>query len=215
MKTDGAIFDLDGTLLDSMGAWDTVACDYLVSCGAVPKPDLKDKIKIMTIKQAGEYFKSEYGVESTPEKMREGIGLIMGKFYSEKVEMKPGADKFLSLLKSKGIKMCVCSATERPLVEIALKRCGLRDYFSGIFSCADVSKGKDSPDVYNLGLSHLGTDRENTFVFEDALYALSTAKSAGFKTVGVRDSSEACQAELRKIADYYITDYESAIELFK
>lgn len=215
MKIEGAIFDLDGTLLDSMHAWDTVACDYLISCGATPKPDLNDKIKIMTIKQAGEYFKSEYGVDSTPEKMREGIGLIMGKFYSETVEAKPHVQEFLSFLKDQGVKMCVCSATERELVKIALKRCGLTEYFSGVFSCADVGKGKNAPDVYNLGLSHLGTDRSCTYVFEDALYAMKTAKKAGFGTVGVYDASESCQAELKEISDYYIKDYGSVIELFQ
>ncbi|MDD6275876.1 MAG: HAD family phosphatase [Clostridia bacterium] len=215
MNIEGAIFDLDGTLLDSMGAWDTVACDYLISCGATPKPDLKDKIKIMTIRQAGEYFKSEYGIDSTPEKMREGIGRIMGKFYSETVEAKPRVGEFLSLLKSKGVKMCICSATESELIKIALKRCGLLEFFSGVFSCADVGKGKDFPDVYNLGLSHLGTEISRTYVFEDALYAMQTAKTAGFQTVGVYDSSEPYQQELKDISDYYIKDYGSAIELFK
>ena len=103
--------------------------------------------------------------------------------------------------------MCIATATERSLVEAALARCGVLDYFSEIFTCSSVSAGKDEPAIYREALKFLGTDRTNTMVFEDSLYALTTAKKDGFYTTAVYDSHEENQAEIQRLANCRIHDY--------
>jgi beta-phosphoglucomutase-like phosphatase (HAD superfamily) len=107
--------------------------------------------------------------------------------------------------------MCVATVTDRYLVEETLERLGIRHYFSEIFTCAEVGFGKDKPIIYRKALKHFGTTKEETCIFEDALFALKTAKADGFTTVGVYDRHENRQNELQSLADYYIRDFADSI----
>jgi hydroxymethylpyrimidine kinase/phosphomethylpyrimidine kinase len=103
--------------------------------------------------------------------------------------------------------MCVATVTDRYLAEAALTRLNIRQFFSEIFTTAEIGCGKNNPAIYRTALSYLGTPKEETAVFEDALHALVTAKNDGFRVVGVYDAHEKRQAEMRAEADYYISDY--------
>ena len=107
--------------------------------------------------------------------------------------------------------MCVATVTDRYLVEETLERLGVLHYFSEIFTCAEVGFGKDKPIIYRKALEHLGTKKDETIVFEDALFALRTAKADGFYTVGVYDRHEKRQDELKSLADYYILDFADPV----
>jgi len=203
----GAIFDVDGTLLDSMSVWANIGADYLRFLGYEPRENLNETFKSMSLYQAACYYQSEYGVTLSTEEIIAGVNDRIGQFYRERAGLKPGVAGFLRQLREKGVKMCIATATDRPLVEAALERCGVLAYFSDIFTCFSVGHGKDEPVIYRTALEHLQTARAKTIVFEDALYAAKTARRYNFFTAAVYDSYEKHQAELRAAADLYITDF--------
>ena len=203
----GAIWDLDGTLLDSMSAWDHVGENYLQRHGYKPEPNLNEVIASMSLHQAADYFIEHYGVKQTRTELIKEAVEIVDDFYRYEAKLKPHAAEFLALLHHSGLKMCIATATERSLVEAALKRCGVLHYFCQIFTCSSVGAGKDEPLIYREALKYLGTDRSNTMVFEDSLHALTTAKKDGFYVTAVYDDHEERQAEMIQLADCRILDF--------
>ena len=207
----GAIFDLDGTLLDSMFIWDTIGEEYLRSLGKEPHEDLKETFMTLTLEEAAEYYREHYGVTLSVKEIVDGVNAMVEQTYRTKVTLKPGISEYLAWLKENGVRMCVATVTDRYLVEETLERLGVRHYFSEIFTCAEVGFGKDKPVIYQKALEHLGTAKDETYVFEDMLFALNTAKTDGFPTVGVYDRHEAHQDELKELSDYYVLDFTDPI----
>ncbi len=205
----GAIFDLDGTIIDSMFIWDTVAEDYLRSLGKEPKENLRETFKTFTLFQSAEYYREHYGIKLSVREIIDGINNMVTETYKTKVSLKTGVKDFLKRLHSKGVKMCVDTVTERHIAEDVLCRLGVREYFSQIFSCNDMGHGKESPEIYRKALKYLGTNKNETVVFEDAFHSLKTAKDDGFLVAAVYDEHEPRQKEIKEISDYYITDFES------
>lgn len=211
----GAIFDVDGTLLDSMHIWDTIGEDYLRSLGYEPKENLNEKFKRLSLHQAAEYYRSEYGVALSVQEICDEVNRWIDRFYREEVQLKPGVESFLQRLSERGVKLCIATATDEHLVRAALDRCGVLGFFSGIYTCTGVGSGKDEPYIYRSALEHLGTPRGETIVFEDALYALKTAKADGFVAAAVYDGHEREQQELQALADYYLPDYMNCEQFWK
>jgi len=207
----GAIFDLDGTLLDSMFIWDTIGEEYLRSLGKEPHEDLKETFMTLTLEEAAVYYREHYGVTLSVKEIVDGVNSMVEQTYRTKVTLKPGIPEYLAWLKENGVRMCVATVTDRYLVEETLERLGVRHYFLEIFTCAEVGFGKDKPIIYQKALEHLGTVKDETYVFEDMLFALNTAKTDGFPTVGVYDRHEVHQDELKELADYYIFDFTDPI----
>ena len=207
----GAIFDFDGTLLDSMFIWDTIGEDYLRTLGKEPHEDLKETFMTLTLEEAAEYYREHYKVTLSVTEIVDSINAMVEGIYRTKVTLKPGVMAYLRLLKERGVKMCVATVTDRYLVEDTLERLGILHYFSEIFTCAEVGYGKDKPIIYQKALEHLGTAKEETFVFEDSLFALETAKTDGFPTVGVYDMHESRQEEMKRLADCYVRSLEEPV----
>lgn len=206
----GAIFDLDGTLLDSMFIWDTIGEDFLRSLGIEPKEDLKETFKTFTLQQSACYYRSNYGVTLSVNEIINGVNAMVANYYCNILLLKPGVAAFLMKLRERGIKMCIATATDRHLVEAALERCGVRAFFSEIFTCTQVGKGKEEPAIYRAAQEHLGTDKMETVVFEDAAHALKTAKTDGFLTAAVYDAHENNQEDMKKFSDFYIENFLNA-----
>ena len=204
----GAIFDFDGTLVDSMFIWDTFGADYLRTLGKEPRENLTETFKTFTLEQAAEYYREHYGVALSVNEIVDGVNEMVAEIYRTKVALKNGVLEFLRDLRSKGVKMCVATVTDRPIVEDVLCNLGIRDFFTEIFTCAEVGYNKETPHIYRAALDVLGTKKDETVVFEDALHALMTAKNDGFTVAAVYDKHEAKQIEMRSEADYYISDYE-------
>ena len=204
----GAIFDFDGTLVDSMFIWDNFGEDYLRTLGKELKENLTETFKTFTLEQAAEYYREHYGVSLSVGEIVDGVNEMVAEIYRTKVALKKGVLEFLRDLRSKGIKMCVATVTDRPIVEDVLKKLGIRDFFTEIFTCAEVGHNKETPHIYRAALEALGAKKDETVVFEDALHALMTAKNDGFLVAAVYDKHEAKQIEMRSEADYYISDYE-------
>lgn len=203
----GAIFDLDGTLFDSMFIWDTAGEVYLRSIGREPEENLQKVLKPMSLRQSAEYIREHYHIPLTAEEVMGGINRTVEDFYFHTVEPKPGVVAFLEELHRRNIKMCIATATDRYQVEAALQRCGMRRFFTDIFTCTEVGSGKDQPYIFRAAMGHLQTDRSDTIVVEDAYHAIRTAKEDGFAVVAAYDSHESRQQEVRELADLYLPDY--------
>lgn len=213
MKMDGAIFDLDGTLLDSMFIWDTIGESYLRSRGIEPHENLNEKFKTMSLYQAACHYQSEYGLTDSAAVIMDEVNAMIEHYYTDEVLPKRGVPTFLKELNERHVKMCVATATDRHLVEAALLRCGLLSCFGEIFTCSSVGHGKDEPDIYYAAHRFLQTPKSGTWVFEDSLYAIRTAKAAGYPVIGVFDPSAGHDDEIRALADRYIRSFEEMEEL--
>lgn len=203
----GAIFDMDGTLVDSMEVWETLGENCLRAVGVEPEKNLADKLRLLTLEQSVEYCRKRYNITLSGEEIVENTKKILFRAYMEKVPLKPHVKEFLEKLKNRGVKMCVATVTDKKLADALLSRLGIRRYFSEIFNCHLDSEGKHDPDIYRNALAHLGTNKEETVVFEDTFHALSTAKNDGFITAAVYDFYEKNQDGMKTLADYYISDY--------
>ena len=211
----GAIFDLDGTLLDSMEIWDTLGERYLRSIGYEPRECLGETFKTFSTEQAARYYQEHYGVALPIPRIVAGVNDMIRRFYQEEAQLKPGAEDFLRRLKNLGIRLCVATANDGALARETLRRCGVLDCFSQVFSCADLGvEGKGEPAIYRIALAHLGTKKSETAVFEDALHAVRTAKADGFVVAAVYDPYEPEQAALCALSDCYLTDYGHSEDFF-
>ena len=203
----GAIFDADGTLLDSMPIWSGVGSGYLRTMGIEAREDLDERFKEISLYQSAVLLKEEYALPMTLEEIGAGINKMVDHLYADSVPLKPGVEALLEGLKERGVKMCVATASEAYQIRMALKRCGVEHYFEDVISCVDVGHGKDEPDVFYAALETLGTKKEETFVFEDAVYSVRTAHAEGFPAVGVYDESMQYQNELIALTRHYIKDF--------
>ena len=205
---DGAVFDADGTLIDSMGAWSTVSFRYLRSRGREPRPDLLETVRTMTLPQSAAYFRSAYGIEDSVDQIVSDIHGLIESGYLRDFELKPFVPEVLRALRRSGVKLAVATATDRYLVEAALRRGGVLELVGGIVTCRDVDAGKGSPAVFLEAARLTGSPAERTLVFEDALFAVLTAKAAGFRVCAVYDpTAEAQSSEIRAAADMYLYSF--------
>ena len=205
-----AIFDMDGTLIDSMIFWKNLASEYLSSKGVKQIPeDILERIKPMTMSESAALFQQEFGLTGDPEAE---MNAMMDEHYRNDIPLKPGVREYLQTLRSRGVRMCVASATAEPLMEASLSRLGVRDYFEFLLSCETVGAGKRSPLVYKESAKRLNAVPEEIAVYEDALYALQTAKEAGYYVVGVYDDSAAKNWQaIEGIADEVILNWEEIV----
>ena len=205
----GVIFDIDGVLLDSMIIWTDLGERYLKSIGKEPEEGLTEKLFSMSMEQGAEYLKDKYNIDESVPEILDDINNISKNFYYNEVEAKPGVKALLEDFSSRGIKMVAATSSPRGHVERALTRVGLLEFIDRIFTNGEVGVSKHEPDIYNLAAEHMGTAPSETLVFEDSLYALKTAKSAGYVTVGIYDDrGEKDQAGLKENAELYLKGYD-------
>lgn len=206
MKIKGAIFDLDGTLIDSMGEWASLPKKYMMLKGLSYTDSINQILYSMSLTKAAEYLQREFGITDSRERIISDFIEIVKPFYLNEAEIKPAALEFLKMLRADGVKMCIATATDVKLAEAALKRNGIYGYFGEIFTCEGVGKGKNSPEIFNAAHSFLGTDKEFTWVFEDSSHAAATAKRAGFKVCGVADRYS--DGKIKEFCDLYINSFD-------
>lgn len=212
MKIKGAIFDMDGTIIDSLMFWGEMWKDigkrYLSKENFVAPEELDRAVRTMIYVDALELMRSELGLAVSKEEFYNyGVdGLV--SFYKNVATVKPGTIALLEYLKKIGVKICVASATNLQYVKAALTHHGLIDYFESIHSCAELGVGKDKPDVYLKAIDALGLTPAEVCVFEDSYVAIETAKALGCKTVGLYDKYNFGQDRLRASSDIYMSEGE-------
>ena len=201
----GAIFDMDGTLLDSMYVWRDFDREYLKRKGVELREDLRAKIAPLTLPQAAELFQRDYGVKDDIDTIVNEVNSMVEQEYFYKVPAKEGIPEMLEEFYRAGVKMCVATATDRYLVEAALSRVGIAKYFGRIFTSTEIGSSKREPKTFEIALEYLGTPKEETYIFEDSCYAVQAAKKFGYNVVAVRDRhSEKYEKEIIAAADIYL-----------
>ncbi len=205
-----AIFDLDGTLVDSMPFWDRLGLDFLDLHGISGSEAENAVLQTarMTLPRSAVYLRERFSLPITAEAAEAELNAVMSQYYRSSIPAKPGVHAYLERLRHCGVRLCVASATGHTLISDCLKRLGLADCFEFLLSCEDLGAGKESPEIYLQAASRFGAQPAHIAVYEDALYALETAKRAGFYTVAVWDKSAIHQWELmRCMADEAIFDW--------
>lgn len=203
-----AIFDLDGTLADSMWVWAQIDVDYLKSKGCSMPKNLKDEITHLSFNQTAIYFKEKFNLTDSIEKISSDWNDMAFNHYAHNVKLKPGAKEFLDYLRSCKIKIALATSNSLTLLEACLKNNEVYDYFDVITTTDEVCNGKDCPDVYLLSAKKLGVNPENCLVFEDILPAVQAAKCANMKVIAVKDDASLNSKEaLQNYSDKYIDSF--------
>ena len=216
MEASFAIFDMDGTLIDSMPYWDRLTAEYLESLHLQPEEhlDLKDAVETMSMVESAEYFQQALDLDKTPEEIVLEMGDLMDRHYQEDIQLRPGVKAFLEGLREEGVVMCVLTLTPAPLAHACLKRLGVDDYFAFVLSTDDVGVGKERPEIFAHTAWEFGVYPMETVVFEDSHYAARAAKQAGCTVVGIYEPTHAEQwPNMKRICDVTIHNWEEAMEL--
>ena len=203
----GAIFDFDGTLFDSMHVWKGYKDNFFNYLGIELTEDDKEAFKGLFLRETFLLAIQRFNLKQSYEELLSELFEYIKSRYMVETEPKNDIKEFLEKLKSKGVKMGIATATGEPALEAVMKKYDMLHYFSPIYSTYTVGASKTEPKVYDVVLGELGTDKETTWVFEDALYAAKTAKANGYNVVGIYDRSEPNQEELKEIVDIYINNY--------
>ena len=207
MKITGAIFDFDGTLFDSMHVWKGVRYKFFDKMGLVLSAEDEEAFKGLYLRESIILAKDRFCLKETYEELFTNFFELIKEMYLADTKPKNDIVEFLDKLKAKGVKMGIATATGEPALEAVLEKFGMLHYFDVILSTYTVGAAKTESKVYDVVLEKLGTDKETTWIFEDALYAATTAKANGYNVVGIYDKSEEKTDELEKLVDVYIRNY--------
>lgn len=206
------IFDLDGTLVDSMWIWEQIDIDFLVERGHELPADLQKAIEGCSFTETAHYFKERFNLEEDIETIK-SIWIDMSKtFYAEKIFLKKGIQELLDLLKEKGIKMGIATSNSRELAESVLMNNNIRDYFEVLVTSCDVKKGKPEPDVFLKAAELMNVSPEECLVFEDTHAGVIAGKSAGMDVIAIYDAlSEEYMDDIKASADHYLMCYSELV----
>lgn len=202
------IFDLDGSLVDSMWMWREIDIEYLGRFG-IPLPEgLQSQIEGMSFSETAVYFKEHFPIPDSVEEMKANWNQMAWDKYMNEVPLKPGIPEFLKGCMEHGIKLGIATSNSRELVENVAKVHNLHDYFSCIMTGCDVNKGKPAPDIYLAVAKTLQVSPSECLVFEDIVPGILAGKRAGMEVCAVEDAySVHAREEKKALADYYIEDY--------
>lgn len=204
--TEGIIFDLDGTLIDSMKVWSEVDRKFFRIHNAVPPEDISETVKKMTIQESSEYLRDNFFPQMTWQEISEEIQQLVRHEYYENIPLKKGVVETLDKLDSLNIPYGVATATYPDMAEAVLKRHKIYDRMKFILTQREVAAGKESPDIFIEAAKIMNiSDFSKCIVAEDSLHSIETAKKAGFFVCGVYDeTSEYLKEEIEKKCDVYI-----------
>ena len=208
LEKEGVIFDLDGTLVDSMWVWKQIDIDYLGKYNIPYPADLQKNISGMSFCETAVYFKNNFAIPDSVEEMMDTWNRMAFDSYQNKVKEKPGALEFLQWMKDHGIKMGIATSNSEVLVEAVLKARGLDGYFQAVHTGYEVERGKPAPDIYLLVAKSLGVSPEKCLAFEDIPEGIMAADAAGMEVCAVEDAFSAHLRERKRdLSQYYIRDY--------
>ncbi len=208
-----AIFDLDGTLVDSMWIWRQIDIEYLARFGMKLPETLQSEIEGMSFKETAVYFKNRFQISDSIEQIMKNWNEMAWEKYANEVQLKPGVKEFLKLCKSRGIKLGIATSNSRELAENVLKVQGVYPLFDCIMTGSDVQKGKPAPDIYLAAAEKLAVNPAACLVFEDIKFGIMAGQNAGMRVCAVEDAYSVKQrVEKRALAEFYINDYMEIVE---
>ena len=206
--TQAAIFDLDGTLLDSTGLWHQIDYDFMAKRGLSLPEDYQKAVAVMHLQEAADYTVQRFSLKEQPADVVAEWLAMAAEAYANRIPLKPGAKAYLAYLRESGVRLAVATALARELAVPALKRHGIYDWFDTLVYAADVGQGKSSPAVFWRAAEELEVAPAFCTVFEDTLAGVRSAKAAGMRAVAVADSGAAADEEkIRAIADIYLEEF--------
>lgn len=202
------LFDLDGTLVDSMWMWKAIDIEYLSHFGYDCPEDLQKSIEGMSFSETAVYFKNRFSIPDTLEQMKADWTRMSIDKYRYEVSLKPGAGEFLNELKKRGIRTGIATSNGREMVDAVLQSLQMEEYFDVVTTACEVAAGKPAPDIYLKVAEALGVSPKECLVCEDVPAGILAAKRAGMEVCAVEDDfSLGMAAEKKALADYYIKDY--------
>jgi len=205
MAIRGAIFDMDGTLTESMHLWIEIGRRYLEGLGYKVSPEQNHEMTRMLLEPMALYMQDEFGLAKSQEQIIAEINRIVEPGYFEDVAVKPTVVESLEAMQERGIRRCVATATDRHLTEACLKRNGIDRFFSAIFTCGEEHCNKRTSQIYDKARAHLGTSPEETYIFEDTYVSILGAKQSGCRVVALEDRwSEKKRDLIKETADVYV-----------
>lgn len=209
---EAVIFDLDGTVVDSMWVWPAVDVEFLGQHGLELPDDLQQELDGKSFYESAVHIKKRFGLEETEEELMDIWNKMAMDRYVNEVKVKESVKEFLQVLKANGIKTGIASSNSAVLVEATLRANGVYEYFDSVHTANEVAKGKPSPDIYLLVAEDLQVKPENCLVFEDIVMGILAGKNAGMQTCAVYDDYSAYDdANKKKTADYYIHSYKELL----
>ncbi len=202
------IFDLDGTLVDSMGIWKEIDIEYLGKRGHELPEDLQRSIEGMSFSETAHYFKERFQLEDTIDEIKSAWNQMAWDKYSNEILFKTGAKEFVHFLKNNGIKTGIATSNSIELVQAVLRNHDMEQHFDSIHTSCEVKQGKPAPDIYELVAKDLEVNPSECLVFEDIPQGIMAGKNAGMKVCAVSDTySESVVEKKKELSDYYINDY--------
>lgn len=202
------IFDLDGTLVDSMWMWKAIDIEYLGKFGISLPSTLQKDIEGMSFSETAVYFKETFQIPDSLEEIKADWNRMAYEKYTKEVTLKKGVKEFLEYCKDNGIKIGIATSNSRELVDATLEALKIRDYFDCVMTACEVAKGKPAPDIYLAVADKVGVNSTECLIFEDIEMGILAGKNAGMEVCAVEDEFSMNQMELKKeLADYYIKDY--------
>lgn len=207
-RYDGVIFDMDGSLVDSMWVWKAIDIEFLGKHGYEVPENFQKDLGGMSLKEMSYYFKERFGIPNSPEEIQEEWNRMAMDKYQHEVPLKPGAGALLRYLKDHGIRCGIATSNSRKLVEALLKSLDIQDIFDTVITGDEVTKGKPDPEIYLLASSRMGTDPGRCLVFEDIIPGIQAGLRAGMEVCSVFDrNSQSSQDQKEALAHYSIRDF--------
>ena len=204
-----AIFDMDGTLIDSMTPWRALNVEFIRRRGIEPTPEELKDLQGLTGRIAVDYYREHYGIETDFDTLCAEACEGMKNIYRAGLPLKPGARAYLERLRARGVKCVLCSASPCDLVLIALNRMDLTKELDLIYSTEIVGGHKGEPEFYDRLCTMIGKKKEECVMFEDALYAMKGARAAGLGVVGITDdTNQRDREEIAKVCDRVVDSYD-------
>ena len=207
----GYIFDLDGTLFDSLDVWEQIDREFLEKRNIPVPSDYIDAVSSMTFAESAEYTIKRFGLSDSPQSLMQEWNDMAVHAYQHTVQLKAYVQEYLNILRNRGAKLAVATCLFPALYQALLRKHGIYDLFHVICDSEEAGCGKSQPDMFLLAAKKLNLPPDNCIVFEDILSAVQSAKKAGMTVYGVYDkTSENEWEEIKKIADGIIYDFREA-----